>query len=82
MEVRKGKKVYPLFVGDMILDNGAVWMFIPKNNEILPFGDWHRCTREFISKLEAKRILKEYPNKKIIHQGMRYYKIIGNLKAE
>ena len=60
MEVRKGKKIYPLLAGDHLFFNGRSWFFCPKNNTILPFGKWHYPSAIVISVKEADRISKEY----------------------
>lgn len=60
MKVIKGKKEYKLLPGDLIMFNGAVWMFEPRDNSIPPFGTWNRPSNISISKKEAMRILSEY----------------------
>mgnify|MGYP001151459046 CR=1 FL=1 len=76
-KIIKGKKEYPLKPNDTILFNGACWMFIPKDNSILPFGEWRRTSRLVISKKEGMRILNTYKYIQREVNGMMYYKIIA-----
>ena len=81
MKVIKGKKEYPLKKGDYILFNGAIWMFKPQDNSILPFGMWKRPQYITISKKEANRILISYTYAQREEPGgMIYYKIFNKPK--
>ena len=72
VKIKCGRYEYELKDGDCLLDNGACLQFIPKDNSILPFGEWHRETGVYVSKKEFQRIIalpniikkksKEYPS--------------------
>jgi hypothetical protein len=78
MIINKGKKQYPIKIGDKILDNGVIFMFIPKDNSILPFGEWYRKSSLTISKKEVKRIFKIGKFKSYKVETLIYYVFEGD----
>lgn len=63
MKIKCGRHEYELKEGDYILDNGACYQFIPKDNSLLPCGKWERLSSVRVSKKEFNRI--------IVHQNFK-----------
>lgn len=59
MNIKCGRRIYEIKTGDKLFTNGCAYMFIPKDNSILPMSDhWHKDKSAKLSKTEWKRIVE------------------------
>lgn len=81
MKLFKGKKSYPIKKGDYLLDNGACCMFKPKDNSILPMGEWYRSNHLIISRKEFNRLIKTEHFCLVERDSIKYYLYKGEENA-